>query len=372
MHFMRRVLVHSLLSLLVAVAIISCSSRSSVSQIDGVVTIDVPAYKNDSTQMPSISQLFDTVNIVLETGGIETLIGGTILDIKICCDTLIIFSDNVFQLFDMNGRFIRKIDRLGRGPGEYTNIIRHFEVDEEQHHIIVFDRGSGFKRYTLSGKFVNIVRYEHDAVDFAILPDGGYVLFSPFTKTPEGGLWMVDAQGNFKRNLISYDDLNISVIVGSRWLTHVNDSIIGFPGLEDIIYHVTNDTIFPAFHIISEIIDPDEVQEEGKLRSYYKENYLESDRLVSFNLQRIVEPYRFVKTVFDKNNGKATYLFTASTINHPGIPKDNRLPNFLLNQKEYFFNELSTFSITNNDDLKAKYPGITEESNPIIQIFRSK
>jgi hypothetical protein len=372
MHFMRRVLVHSLLSLLVAVAIISCSSKSSVSLIDGVVTIDVPAYENDSTQMPSISQLFDTVNIVLETGGIETLIGGTISDIKICCDTLIIFSDNVFQLFDMNGRFIRKIDRLGRGPGEYTNIIRHFEVDEEKHHIIVFDRGIGIMRYTLSGKFVNIVRYEYDALDFALMPDGGYVLFSPFAKTPHGGLWTIDARGNFKRNLISYDDYEISVIVGSHWLTHVNDTIIGFPGLEDIIYHVTNDTVYPVYQINSEIIDPNEVLEEGKILSYYKENYLESDRLVSFNLDRITAPHRFVKTVFDKKNGQSTYLFTASTFNHPRIPADNRFPNFLLNQKEYFFNELSTYSITNNDELKAKYPGITEESNPIIQIFRSK
>jgi len=372
MHFMRRVLVHSLLSLLVAVAIISCSSKSSVSLIDGVVTIDVPAYENDSTQMPSISQLFDTVNIVLETGGIETLIGGTISDIKICGDTLIIFSNNVFHLFDMNGRFIRKINRLGRGPGEYTNILRHFEFDEEKHHIIVFDRGSGFKRYTLSGKFVNLVRYEHDAADFALMPDGGYVLFTPFAKTPEGGLWTIDAQGNFKRNLISYDDYEISVIAGSHWLTHINDSIIGFLGLEDIVYHMTNDTIYPAYQITSEIIDPDEVQEIGKILSYYKDDYLESDRLVLFTLHKITAPHRFVKTIFDKKNSQATYLFTASTLNHPRIPKDNRLPNFLLNQKEYFFYELSTNSITNNDELKAKYPLITEESNPIIQIFRSK
>ena len=70
--------------------------------------------------------MFETDTVVLETGALETLLGEDIKDIEILDDTLIIlsgdFNKGVIHLFDTNGRFIRKIDKTGRGPGEYLNI----------------------------------------------------------------------------------------------------------------------------------------------------------------------------------------------------------------------------------------------------------
>lgn len=241
---MRRVLVHCL-SLLVTVLIVSCSQKSSVSRVDSVVTINIPVYYNDSVQFPSISRMFETDTVVLETGAFETLLGEDIKDIEILDDTLIIlsgdFNKGVIHLFDINGRFIRKIDKTGRGPGEYLNI-RKIDIDPVKRHIIVFDNGVGILRYTMDGVFVSKVRYEYNALDFALLPDGGYVLFTPFQQTQHGGLWMIDSEGNFKRTLISYEDYDIGIVAGSSWLTHINDSVIGFSGLKDKIYHIANDT----------------------------------------------------------------------------------------------------------------------------------
>ena len=193
---MRRVLVHCL-SLLVTVLIVSCSQKSSVSRVDSVVTINIPVYYNDSVQFPSISRMFETDTVVLETGAFETLLGEDIKDIEILDDTLIIlsgdFNKGVIHLFDINGRFIRKIDKTGRGPGEYLNI-RKIDIDPVKRHIIVFDNGVGILRYTMDGVFVSKVRYEYNALDFALLPDGGYVLFTPFQQTQHGGLWMIDQE----------------------------------------------------------------------------------------------------------------------------------------------------------------------------------
>ena len=142
---MRRVLVLCL-SLLVTFLIMSCSNKSSVSRIDDVITIDIPVYYNDSVQFPSISRMFETDTVVLETGAFETLLGEDIKDIEILDDTLIIlsgdFNKGVIHLFDINGRFIRKIDKTGRGPGEYLNI-RKIDIDPVKRHIIVFDNGVG-------------------------------------------------------------------------------------------------------------------------------------------------------------------------------------------------------------------------------------
>ena len=370
---MRRVLVLSL-SLVMAIAIISCSSKSDVSRLDEVVTIDVPVYYNDSVQFPSTSRLFDSISVVLETGPFESILGERIKDVKILDDTLIILSGGIstststLQLFDINGRFIRKIDRAGRGPGEYINLSK-IDIDPEKRHIIIFDDGLGILRYTMKGDFVSKVRYEYGASDFALLPDGGYVLFNPFAPTPHGGLWTIDSQGNFKRTLISYDDYTINVVVGNRWLTHINDSVIGFSGLRDKIYHITNDTVYTAYQVFSDIIDPNEEQQENKTLSYAKERYCESDNLMIFELMAMEPPYHYVRTYYEKKSGQAVFFFW---YNHPTIPKDNQLPQFTISYKDYFFNELSPITIMNNDELKAKYPGITEESNPVLQIFRSK
>ena len=369
---MRKVLVHCL-SLLVTVLVLSCSHKDNVSRIDNVITFNVPIYYNDSVQFPSTSRMFDSITVVLETGGVETLLGGMIKDIKILDDTLIILSGDystksTLQLFDINGRFIRKIDRSGRGPGEYININK-IDIDPIKRHIIVFDSGSGILRYTMNGDFVSKVRYEYGAADFALLPDGGYVLFTPFAKTPHGGLWTIDSQGNFNRTLISYDEYNINVIAGDRWLTHINDSVIGFSGLMDKIYHIANDTIYQAYQVISEMIDPNVEQEENKRPPYVKERYYESDNLMMFELTNMESPYHYVRTFYEKKDGQTDFFFWH---NHPTIPKDNQLPQFRANYKDCFFNELSPITIMNNDELKAKYPGITEESNPVLQIFRSK
>ena len=369
---MRRVLFLSL-SILLAVAIISCSSKSSVSRIDdGAITIDVPIDYNDSVQFPSTSRLFDSVSVVLETGGVESLLGGRILDVKVLDDTLIILSgenfSNSLHLFDINGRFIRKIDRAGRGPQEYINI-KKIDIDPVKRHIIVFDSGSGILRYTMKGDFVSRVRYEHNAVDFALLPDGGYVLFTPFEKTPHGGLWTIDSQGNFKRTLISYDDLTVNIIVGDHWFIHINDTVIGFSGLKDKIYHITSDTIYTAYQVISQIIDPNEEQQENRLPPYSKERYSESDNLMMFELVGMQSPYHFTKVFYEKKSGQTDFFFWHT---HPRIPQDNQLPQFAVNYKDFFFMELSPISIMNNDELKVRYPYITEESNPVLQIFRSK
>lgn len=368
---MRKVLFLSL-SLLLTIVILSCSSKSRVAPIEGAIAIDVPIMYEDSIRFPSTSQLFDSVSIVLETSEFETLVGDRIKDVKILDDTLIILSGdfvtNTLQLFDINGRFIRKIDRSGRGPGEYINISK-IDLDPDKRHIIVFDRGSGMLRYTMKGDFVSRVRYEYDAHDFALLPDGGYVLFNPFAKTPHGGLWSIDSQGNFKRTLISYDDLDIHSMFGSTWLIHINDTVIGFSGLKNKIYHIGNDTVYTAYQIISEIIDPEEKQQENKLPSNYKEQYFESDDLLMFSLQQSESPYHYVRTFYEKKNGQTEFFFWHS---HPTIPQDNQIPYFTANYKNYFFSELSPTTILKNEDLRKQYPQITEDSNPVIRIFRSK
>lgn len=370
MHFMRRVLVHCL-SLLVTVLIVSCSQKSSVSRVDSVVTINIPVYYNDSVQFPSISRMFETDTVVLETGAFETLLGEDIKDIEILDDTLIIlsgdFNKGVIHLFDINGRFIRKIDKTGRGPGEYLNI-RKIDIDPVKRHIIVFDNGVGILRYTMDGVFVSKVRYEYNALDFALLPDGGYVLFTPFQQTQHGGLWMIDSEGNFKRTLISYEDYDKGIVAGSSWLTHINDSVIGFSGLKDKIYHIANDTIYTAYQLISEIIDPYE-EEPGVLPPYDKLRYYECDNLMMFDLQARRGSYHYIRVFYEKKNGQADFFFWST---HPTIPKDHLLPQFKGHYKGIYFYELSPLSIMYDDELKAKYPDITEESNPFILLFRSK
>ena len=89
----------------------SCSKKKQSVDYDNLINIDVPLKQSSTTELPRISVLFDTVEIRLESTGFESLVG-EVGEIKICGDTMVIRqSDNTFILFDMNGRFIRKINR---------------------------------------------------------------------------------------------------------------------------------------------------------------------------------------------------------------------------------------------------------------------
>ncbi len=365
---MRKTIFIPLLSVILF-SVSSCSNKkSSIDQ--GMVTIDVPLQADESTQLPRVSELFQVTDVILSASSIESLVSN-IYEIKYSGDTLFILSGDALLLFKTDGRFIAKIDKQGRGHGEYVDLIG-FEIDQKNNNILIFDR-FGVLRYTMDGKFIDKAPIKGMPLEFALLSSGDYVFYSPSDYDGLKGLWITDSKGNYKRHLLTLEEYDLRIFTGSKKLTQINDSVIGFMGPEnpDYFYHITDDTIVPSFYITSRLLNSkvqmDEV--EFELPAYTKASYCESDELFIFTFVGVANNM-FIRTFYNKKTGQIMYLH--STNKKAADNPDYKIPNFVNSYKNCMFSYISVGKILKDENLKAQFPGITEDSNPVIQIYRPK
>ena len=84
-----------------------------------------------------------------------------IVPIGLIYDNIEIVKDKIYisvrdvgiLVFNMEGKLIKKIGSIGRGPGEYTYYFL-FTVDDKNENIYVFDRGEIIKVFSKTGRFV--------------------------------------------------------------------------------------------------------------------------------------------------------------------------------------------------------------------------
>ena len=109
------------------------------------------------------SDLFKSAHtIILETKP-ECIVGNV--------DDILVFEREFYLLdkkgkslfvFDMNGKFIRRIGKLGRGPGEYLYIF-DFTIDPLNREIYVLDNGEKIHKYTVEGTYIKSIQIDPNA-----------------------------------------------------------------------------------------------------------------------------------------------------------------------------------------------------------------
>jgi len=127
---------------------------SEVLRNKNLILIDLDTMKKE---IGKYSSFYSRVKYVpLETTDESQI--GKIEHIEIFNDTLLIFdseSAKAIFVFDQGGKFIRKIGKTGRGPGEWVQPVS-FSVDKKNRELMILD-GSLQKvfRYSISGKFLS-------------------------------------------------------------------------------------------------------------------------------------------------------------------------------------------------------------------------
>ena len=138
-------------------AVINCSHTKKTSELKdtvenkGLIKINIDSL--DTENPLTFSSVFRSYKLVpLETN--DKCLIGQVDHIKVFNDTIYIldsFSAKALFAFDENGNFIRKIGRLGKGPGEYLKPLSFtIDVAKKQiqlwdgHKIIVFSLGGGY------------------------------------------------------------------------------------------------------------------------------------------------------------------------------------------------------------------------------------
>lgn len=147
----------------------SCSSaqQKELPLNGNYYTIDLDGKKETSILFSSIFKNVQT--IILETN--KDCLIGNINEFQVFEEFVYVLdrlSAKSLFVFNMDGRFVRKIGNLGRGPGEYVQVI-DFTLDTENRFIFLLDRGNRVHKYLLDGTYVNSITIQMPSANIAFI-----------------------------------------------------------------------------------------------------------------------------------------------------------------------------------------------------------
>ena len=288
----------------ISIFFFSCSNKQKeLSLIGSNYTINLDGEQD--VHVP-LSSFFKNVKpIILETNE-DCLIG------KI--DELQVFDGRIYVLdkliakslfvFDMDGRFIKKIGNLGQGPGEYIQL-GDFTIDTKNRFIFLLDWGAYAHKYHLDGTFVQTVTPQLSDANFDFIQfynDKLYLYVKSRNSTPESHVLMVADPNDGK---ILSSDLSLKYNKGwsepfftghSFFMSRLNDPprftqlfmdyIVSIG--EDITPHIElkseNLTTEEDVKKMIEISDPIRKMQplEGSLKIWDVRNFVENDDFIIF------------------------------------------------------------------------------------------
>ncbi len=167
---------------------------------------DASLFKTNKFELP-IDKVFRTQKISLESN-VKSMISFPYDLIR--CNNRIIISSRATEIkvFDMNGRYLYKIGRIGEGPGEYKSINCLFSItdnkigiyDQSNSRISIFDINGNY----LMSKIVNI----EDVYSLRRIINyrNNYYIHKPYTKKYPCNLMMLDSNFKIINNLLEASD----------------------------------------------------------------------------------------------------------------------------------------------------------------------
>lgn len=198
-----------------------------------------------------LSDIAESVSYVqIETTN-EYLIGEKGLSVKPCGEFLFVGQHNSpLGVFDRNGKFIRTIGKIGKGPEEFNN--DYFFYPEEIGRKIMFVNAlrSSLMEYSWEGEFLREVKPELAPFHFAPVDDETYLIWTGVQIEDENGFYRLAFVGLNGKIIRPVYEMKREIAQG-RSISFLSPLIMpGIKGItynsweEDLIYRVLPDTIF--------------------------------------------------------------------------------------------------------------------------------
>lgn len=217
----------------------------------GGATTDYPLLPFPRQETPvRLDDLFRGVEITpLETTEASLLSYPELL--KTCRDTLFVFdrSNSSLLLFAPDGKFIRRIGRIGRGPGEYLRA-RDFLIDPEGRTVSLLNPIGEIITYGFDGGFIRRERlpeppanYQH----FERLDAKSLVTWSSEHRAQEGGVRIWTREGFALRNHFFPASAAWSSLKNGSVFNRYRDTVYYHESLDNRVYAISSDGVRTAY-----------------------------------------------------------------------------------------------------------------------------
>ena len=340
----------------------------------------VPLLEDEYTDYPVVSKLFASIDTVfLENTGPESYIP-SVDEVKFLGDTILVRSGAGICFFDRQGRFIRSFNRQGNGSGNYRTIVR-FDILPSARELIILDNQSdALFVYNLDGTYKRTIYMEDCVTDFAVLPNGDYLLTNPIkysNKDYRRGLWQVDPAGRFKKQLVTYQEDFLHVSINNPYLNHITPDVIGFMGVEDNdrFYTYDGDSISVSCRITTDIVMPDDIKRSDKVfvnpqKEYTKCGYMESERFLYF----VATNYgaNLVMVFVDKSDWTTYRMYVYTEDFNNNAANVEQFPYLVGCYNGSFVGFFDAGMVFQEERFRKMFPTMTVNSNPALLFYNTK
>lgn len=173
----------------------SCYNEKSAENAETIISIDL----NETKKLIDLSLCFDSISLY-RLNIPENEVIGVIKKIIFNDELILLLSDKQKQIFifDVHGNYLRKIDRYGPGPEEYTSMGNFFLLDS---FIVVVDvNASNLTFYDKNGLFHKKMAHQDIFRDIESYDNDSYLCFTPdYMPGNPYGIWLMDNNGLFAR-----------------------------------------------------------------------------------------------------------------------------------------------------------------------------
>jgi hypothetical protein len=276
-----------ILTLILCAFVITCKEKEKPANYH-LLTIDISQPKPGDPRLSTIADKIDYIQ--LETN--DSCLIGKIKKSRITKSGVYISDGEKILRFDLKGKFLNKIGNVGRGPGEYINILDFF-VDDTRSQAILMQSNCIFV-YSIDGDFLWKQSTPINQRLFSRLPDGKFVyLFDwPFFQTNNGySLNIADTAGRPIESALyrgwvksSEGDLKLGS-TGYCALEYFNDTLTYWENKSDTVYRISDRAqLIPALKIIRKNSPPYEASTEDIITVKYQisTEYLELRNYILF------------------------------------------------------------------------------------------
>lgn len=377
------------------------SILSSTSKNNELIEINIDDLDDNTPIL--FSSVFKNFKLTpLETRN-ECLIG-RISKMEVIDDTLYILDSNIAKslfLFDREGKFIQKIGKIGKGPGEYIQPA-FFSVNYKEKQILILDtKQQKIIRYASNGDFINEFKLEKDLLPIQIATQKDLIYIDQLNSKympSDYLLYALDKSGKIKTSWLS------SMIYQLGFKHPVNNSFNFFTTTTDIkyvkpffdtIFSISENQIKPYLHVhtTNKVTKQDMVEINGfndtkQYLNFSKKynkflgitDYMESNRLVMFKFRNHAETHNLFYYHSSNEIFCTTKFIDDLTLAvHPSIFYCTYKNNFISciqsatpNAIESFIANVAEKRIKMTEKEKFALNGIKATSNPIIVFYECR